>query len=141
VLNTSPELRRKELEVALMKFPYVNGGLFKDNIDKLPIINLAFRETLIKCCEYDWSFISPVIFGSLFQAVIHEEERRTLGAHYTSEKNIMRVVRPLFLDELRQDFESVKNNRNQLDKFRNKLRELTISRPRLRMREFLSCYL
>jgi type I restriction-modification system DNA methylase subunit len=128
VLNTPPN-KRKELEVALMKFPYVNGGLFKDNIDKLPIINLAFRETLIKCCEYDWSFISPVIFGSLFQAVIHEEERRTLGAHYTSEKNIMRVVRPLFLDELRQDFESVKNNRNQLDKFRKKLSELRFLDP------------
>lgn len=128
VLNSPPN-KRKEQENELLKFPYVNGGLFKDNIDKLPTLNLAFRETLIKCCEYDWSFISPVIFGSLFQAVIHEEDRRTLGAHYTSEKNIMRVARPLFLDELRQEFESVKNNRNQLDKFRKKLSELKFLDP------------
>ena len=112
-----------------MNFPYVNGKLFEDNIDKLPVLNTAFRETLIKCCEYDWSFISPVIFGSLFQAVIHEKERKTLGAHYTSEKNIMRVIRPLFLDDLRQEFESVKNNKNQLDKFRKKLSELRFLDP------------
>jgi hypothetical protein len=128
VLNTHPD-HRKEYESALLKFPYVNGGLFKDNIDKVPTINLAFREILIKCCEYDWSFISPVIFGSLFQAVIHEEERRTLGAHYTSEKNIMRLTRPLFLDELRQEFETVKNNKSKLDKFRTKLSELRFLDP------------
>ncbi len=128
VLNT-PTNKRKEYEQALMKFPYVNGGLFKDNLEKLPKINPAFRETLIKCCEYDWSFISPVIFGSLFQAVIHEEDRRSLGAHYTSEKNIMRVARPLFLDELREEFESVKNNKNLLEKFRKKISELRFLDP------------
>ncbi len=90
ILNT-PLDKRQKYESTLMNFPYVNGKLFEDNIDKLPVLNTAFRETLIKCCEYDWSFISPVIFGSLFQAVIHEKERKTLGAHYTSEKNIMRV--------------------------------------------------
>ena len=62
-----------------------------------------------------------VIFGSLFQDVTHDEDRRTLGAHYTSEKNIMKVVKPLFLDELRQEFENVKTNVKQLEKFRNKL--------------------
>jgi type II restriction/modification system DNA methylase subunit YeeA len=128
VLNTSPELRKKNDDV-IRKFPYVNGGLFKDNIDKLPILNTAFRELLIKCCEYDWSFISPVIFGSLFQDVTHDEDRRTLGAHYTSEKNIMKVVKPLFLDELRQEFENVKTNVKQLEKFRNKLRELRFLDP------------
>jgi len=128
ILNTAFD-QRKAFDPILMEFPYVNGGLFKKEIDQLPTENTALRDTLIKCCEYDWSFISPVIFGSLFQAVMHQEDRRTLGAHYTSERNIMRVVRPLFLDELRQEFESVKTNPKLLEKFRKKLSNLRFLDP------------
>jgi type II restriction/modification system DNA methylase subunit YeeA len=128
ILNR-PYNQRGGFDPVLMEFPYVNGGLFRKEIDKLPTENTALRDTLIKCCEYDWSFISPVIFGSLFQAVMHQEDRRTLGAHYTSEKNIMRVVRPLFLDELRQEFESVKHKPALLEKFRKKLSNLRFLDP------------
>jgi len=128
VLNT-PDHLRNGLESEYRDFPYVNGGLFAKQITELPATSSEFRRTLIKCCEYDWSFISPVIFGSLFQAVMHQEDRRTLGAHYTSERNILRVVRPLFLDNLRKEFETAKQTPKQLDKFRHKLRNLTFLDP------------
>jgi len=128
ILNT-PFDKRNGFDPLVMEFPYVNGGLFRKEIDQLPTANTALRDTLIKCCEYDWSFISPVIFGSLFQAVMHQEDRRTLGAHYTSERNIQRVVRPLFLDELRQEFENVKTKPALLEKFRRKLSNLRFLDP------------
>ncbi|HAN77242.1 MAG TPA: hypothetical protein DCQ31_05435, partial [Bacteroidales bacterium] len=131
-LNTAPTCKVSEqtckvletLQVSeqtlqvLQEFPYVNGGLFSVEITPLPAVNVALRETLIKCCEYDWSFISPVIFGSLFQAVISEKDRRNLGAHYTSERNIMRVVKPLFLDQLHTEFETAKQQPETLELFR-----------------------
>src|SRR5688572_11866222 len=80
----TPISNRKDSLKKLVKFPYVNGGLFDEKLTKVPPTTNAMRLALLECCAYDWSDISPVIFGSLFQAVIHEEERRTLGAHYTS---------------------------------------------------------
>ncbi len=67
------------------------------------------REALLKCCDFDWSKISPAIFGSLFQGVMEPAERRALGAHYTSEENILKLIRPLFLDALRAEFAAIKS--------------------------------
>jgi type II restriction/modification system DNA methylase subunit YeeA len=74
----------------------------------------AMREALLDACALDWSAISPAIFGSLFQSIMDEKARRNLGAHYTSEANILKLIKPLFLDELHAEFERVKGNRNQL---------------------------
>jgi hypothetical protein len=87
------------------------------------------RHALLECCYLDWSLISPAIFGSMFQAVMNKEERRNLGAHYTSEKNILKLIEPLFLDELYEEFESVKGNRNKLIDFHKKLGNLKFLDP------------
>lgn len=127
-LNT-PVKNRKSINKELNKFPYVNGDLFNSKLNKVPPTTNALRDALIECCAYDWSDISPVIFGSLFQAVMNIEERRSLGAHFTSEKNILRVVRPLFLDKLQNEFESIKSNQKALENFRKKINELTFLDP------------
>jgi hypothetical protein len=128
VLNTDIN-NRKLLKNDLKNFPYVNGGLFDDKLNKVPHTTDALKEALLDCCAYDWSDISPVIFGSLFQAVMNNVERRTLGAHYTSEKNILRVLRPLFLDDLQSEFESLKPSEFALENFRKKINGLTFLDP------------
>ena len=128
VLNT-PVKERKKVNPELEKFPYVNGGLFDSKLNKVPHTTDALREALINCCTYDWSDISPVIFGSLFQAVMDNVERRSLGAHYTSEKNILRVLKPLFLDELQTEFENLKSSDTALENFRKKINGLTFLDP------------
>jgi type II restriction/modification system DNA methylase subunit YeeA len=128
VLNT-PIKERKKVNPELQKFPYVNGGLFDSKLNKVPHTTEALREALINCCTYDWSDISPVIFGSLFQAVMDNVERRSLGAHYTSEKNILRVLKPLFLDELQTEFENLKSSDTALENFRKKINGLTFLDP------------
>ena len=99
VLNTPSEKRLKNLDEHLASFPYVNGKLFEET---LPIasLNSKMRDMILECSSLDWGKISPAIFGSMFQSVMNPEERRNLGAHYTSEKNILKLIRPLFLDEL-----------------------------------------
>lgn len=99
ILNTPVEKRPKTLSPALTDFPYVNGGLFEE---QLPIFSFTapMREALIAATKYDWSNISPAIFGAMFQTVKVKEARRESGEFYTSEKAIMRVISPLFLDDL-----------------------------------------
>ncbi|MBE7412972.1 MAG: class I SAM-dependent DNA methyltransferase [Leptospiraceae bacterium] len=128
VLNTPKEKRFKNLDEQLNKFPFVNGKLFEET---LPIASFdsKMRYALLECCHLDWSLISPAIFGSMFQAVMNKEERRNLGAHYTSEKNILKLIEPLFLDELYEEFESVKGNRNRLIDFHKKLGNLKFLDP------------
>jgi hypothetical protein len=128
VLKTPKEKRFKNLDEQLNKFPYVNGKLFEE---VLPIASFdsKMRYALLECCYLDWSLISPAIFGSMFQAVMDKEERRNLGAHYTSEKNILKLIEPLFLDELYEEFESVKGNRNKLIDFHKKLGNLKFLDP------------
>lgn len=94
------ENRPPSTDPALTAFPYVNGGLF-DSKDDLPFFSFTpeMRTALLKACHYDWSGISPAIFGAMFQTVKSKEDRRTLGEHYTSEQNILKLIRPLFLDE------------------------------------------
>lgn len=107
VLNTPSGRRLRTLDERLSLFPYVNGGLFKET---LPIADFtsAMREKLIQCCSLDWSKISPAIFGAMFQSVMNPDERHSLGAHYTSEENILKLIHPLFLDELWKEFDEYK---------------------------------
>ena len=127
ILNTPKE--KRNADDILNNFPYANGGLFDSKLNNIPQTNDGMRKALLECCNYDWSDISPVIFGSLFQAVVHNEDRRSLGAHYTSEKNIMRVIKPLFLDELRDEFEKAKSSESKIDNFRRKLSDLYFLDP------------
>ena len=128
VLDTPPEKRLKTLDEQMATFPYVNGQLFGE---MLPIAacDRAMRETLLDCCALDWSRISPAIFGSLFQSIMDTTARRNLGAHYTGETNILKLIHPLFLDELWAEFHRVKRNKNQLFEFLKKLSKLTFFDP------------
>ncbi|MEO7904770.1 MAG: DNA methyltransferase, partial [Candidatus Saccharimonadales bacterium] len=103
VLNTPIANRQSSLDESMMALPYVNGGLFAESI-QTPYFNSTMRRDLLISMELDWSKVSPAIFGSMFQGVMDEKQRRNLGAHYTSEKNILRVIKPLFLDDLYSEF-------------------------------------
>src|SRR5574344_883035 len=105
VLNTSAEKRASTLDKELASFPYINGGMFAEQLP-FPDFDSKMRSILLDCCSLNWSMISPAIFGSMFQGVMDAEERRNLGAHYTSEENIMKLIHPLFLDELWDEFEN-----------------------------------
>ncbi|WP_346859838.1 DNA methyltransferase [uncultured Draconibacterium sp.] len=128
VLNTPAEKRLRTLDEHLNAFPYVNGKLFEE---PLPIaaFNSNMREILLQCSGLDWGKISPAIFGSMFQSVMNPQERRNLGAHYTSEKNILKLIKPLFLDELHDEFTKVKSNKNKLREFHAKLGTLRFLDP------------
>lgn len=128
VLNTPKEKRLRNLDEHLNQFPYVNGKLFEE---VLPIasFNSEMRSILLEACSLDWGKISPAIFGSLFQSVMNPVERRNLGAHYTSEKNIFKVIKPLFLDDLRAEFKKVKSNSKKLKEFHHKLSTLKFLDP------------
>jgi hypothetical protein len=92
-------------------FRYVNGGLFQQRLG-FPSFTKAMRDALLFCCEFEWSRISPAVFGSLFQGVIDDRARRQQGAHYTSERDIMKVVRSLFLDDLQQEWRRLEADRS-----------------------------
>ena len=128
VLNTPEDKRYKNLDEQLAAFPYVNGKLF-DEMLPTASFDAGMRRALIHCCYLDWSKISPAIFGSMFQSVMNPKERRNLGAHYTSEKNILKLIKPLFLDELWAEFEKVKSNRARLAEFHKKLSTLKFLDP------------
>ena len=128
VLDTPDERRPKTLDEQLRAFPYVNGRLFEAALP-LASFNAVMREGLLDACAIDWSAISPAIFGALFQSIMDAKARRNLGAHYTSEENILKLIKPLFLDELWAEFEKVKGNRNRLFEFHKKLRTLNFLDP------------
>lgn len=128
VLDTPDEERAATLDEDLLGFQYVNGALFRERFD-MPFFNAKMRQLLIEACEMDWGKVSPAIFGSLFQSVMDKDERRHLGAHYTSEKNILKVVHGLFLDDLQAEFESVKNNLTRLKQFHDKIARLRFFDP------------
>lgn len=123
VLNTPHDKRYKNLDEQLNAFPYVNGKLFEEILPSASF-DAKMRKSLLECCYLDWSKISPAIFGSMFQSVMNPTERRNLGAHYTSEKNILKLIKPLFLDELWAEFESIKSSRGKLSDFHKKLSTL-----------------
>ena len=128
VLNTEENLRLNNLDEDLAVFPYVNGKLFEEQFS-VPAFDSEMRKILLACAGFDWSKVSPAIFGSMFQSVMDKEKRRNLGAHYTSEKNILKVVRGLFLDELYKEFESCKNNLRKLEAFHEKIAHLKFFDP------------
>lgn len=128
VLNTPKENRFKNLDEQLAEFPYVNGKLFEEILPTASF-DTKMRQALLDCCYIDWSKISPAIFGSMFQSVMNPTERRNLGAHYTSETNILKLIKPLFLDDLWKEFESIKDNKNKLPEFHKKLSTLKFLDP------------
>lgn len=128
VLNTPQANRFKNLDEQLAAFPYVNGKLFEENLPNASF-DAKMRTALLNCSYLDWSKISPAIFGSMFQSVMNPKERRNLGAHYTSETNILKLIKPLFLDELWAEFETIKENKNKLPEFHKKISTLKFLDP------------
>lgn len=128
VLDQPMAARQKNLDEAYAAFPYVNGKLFKESI-RMPALTRGMRDMLLDAAHLDWSEISPAIFGSLFQSIMDKEERRNLGAHYTSEQNILKVVNSLFMDGLRTEFEKVRSNQKKLEGFHGKLGTLRFLDP------------
>ncbi|MGZ8227857.1 MAG: DNA methyltransferase, partial [Methylococcaceae bacterium] len=136
-LNRAHEKRPRNLPEQLAEFPHINGALFKDNLAPC-YFDEAGRKTLIECAQLDWSEISPAIFGSLFQAIMHfddeaatgkSKKRREFGAHYTSEENILKVIRPLFLDDLYARFKKCGRNKKDLAAFHQHLSKLNFFDP------------
>jgi len=127
VMNTDNG-KRKNLPAYLDSFPYVNGGLFK-NKHKAPVFTRRSRQTIIEIGELDWSAINPDIFGSMIQAVVTPEHRGGLGMHYTSVPNIMKVIEPLFLNELKDEYEQGKNEPRRLAKLLDRIARIKIFDP------------
>lgn len=111
VLNTSEDRRQTSLDEDLAAFPYINGELFAERLPTAAF-DSRMRDRLLEACAFSWDAISPAIFGSLFQSVMSANERRAHGAHYTTEKNIMKVIQPLFLDNVHAEFEKLKIRRD-----------------------------
>ena len=128
VLDTPIEKRQKTLDAQLAEFPYVNGLLFKESLP-LAGFNAAMRQQLLDAAALDWSRISPAIFGSMFQSVMDAKARRNLGAHYTSEKNILKLIGPLFLDGLKAELEKIGAHEARLREFHAKLGTLRFLDP------------
>lgn len=146
VLNTRPENRDKYLEAELKAFPYVNGGLFDDDHIEIPPFNDEIKEILLEkaSLRIDWSGISPTIFGAAFESTLNPETRRSGGMHYTSVENIHKVIDPLFLDNLRAEFDNIaeigveKTRNNKLKEFQDKLASLTFLDPACGSGNFLT---
>jgi N-6 DNA Methylase len=128
ILNTPEAKRQKAHQDNYQAFRYINGKLFEERISTAAFDG-PMREALLDAAALDWSSISPAIFGALFQSIMDTTARRNLGAHYTSEENILKLIKPLFLDELWAEFARVKNNRNRLFEFHKRLRLLTFFDP------------
>jgi type I restriction-modification system DNA methylase subunit len=128
VLDKAETSRPSTMDELLLRFPYVNGHLFSDRID-IPSFDKRMRDELVRCTEFDWSKISPAVFGSLFQAVKSKEARRTLGEHYTTEHNILRALAPLFLDDLWIEYESVRDNAQRLERLHDKIANIRVLDP------------
>ena len=133
VLDTPVEQRVATLDEDLARFPYVNGDLFQRTL-RIPSFNAEMRAALLDTSRFDWSNISPAIFGALFQSVMDPQQRRSQGAHYTTEKNILKVIEPLFLDELWAEFRRLKARKDgrrasELRKFQKKLGSLRFFDP------------
>ncbi len=128
VLDTPPAERARALAPHLANFPYVNGALFRENF-RPPAFTKATRQRLVDCTYFDWSRISPAVFGSLFQSIADPKQRRTLGAHYTSEPNILKVLDPLLLDGLRQELAAAGTNRAALTRLQQRVASLRLLDP------------
>ncbi|MDX9765150.1 MAG: hypothetical protein RBT79_09290, partial [Chiayiivirga sp.] len=128
VLDTAPERRQTTLDEQLAELPWVNGKLFEE-ILPLADFNAQMRALLLDASTLDWSRISPAIFGSMFQSVMDDKARRNLGAHYTSEKNILKLIGPLFLDGLKAELDRAGNDEKKLAQLHRRLAALTFLDP------------
>ena len=133
VLDTPPDRRQAKLDEDLARFPHVNGDLF-DGAVRIPDFDTGMRRALLDAGQFDWTAISPAIFGALFQSVMEPADRRAQGAHYTTEKNILKVIEPLFLDDLRAEFRRLQARRDgravaDLRRFRDRLGTLRLFDP------------
>ena len=133
VLNTAEDRRHTTLDEDLAGFPYINGDLFATRLP-IPSFDARMRGKLRQACEFNWEAISPAIFGSLFQQVLSAKERRAGGKHYTTEKNILKVIEPLFLDDLRAEFERIRQRKDsrrltELRRFQTRLGSLRFFDP------------
>ena len=127
-LNTDTDKRQKTLDAQLGEFPYVNGKLFAEPLP-LAAFDAKMRGLLVDASTLDWSRISPAIFGSMFQSVMDAKARRNLGAHYTSEKNILKLIGPLFLDDLKAELDRIGTHEAKLRQFHAKLAKLKFLDP------------
>ena len=145
VLNTPKEKRSKYLQEELAAFPYTNGGLFEEEIE-IPQFTEELKQTLLQhpSLDFDWSKISPTIFGAVFESTLNPETRRSGGMHYTSIENIHKVIDPLFLNDLRQEFDEILEEKverqrvRRLDAFQDKLASLTFLDPACGSGNFLT---
>jgi hypothetical protein len=128
ILNTPTDEREKALDEKLGKLPYVNGGIFSEDIAEINF-SRKMRVALIHVANYDWASINPTIFGALFQLIKTKDERRELGEHYTSEENINKIVYPLFLDELQDRLARAWDNKKALKELRKDLSKIKIMDP------------
>ncbi len=146
VLDTKPENRDPYLEPELANFPYVNGGLFQDEEIEIPNFTDEIKELLLTkaSADFDWSEISPTIFGAVFESTLNPETRRKGGMHYTSIENIHKVIDPLFLDDLKEEFEEIKKlplsktRENKLKQFQEKVSGLNFLDPACGSGNFLT---
>lgn len=146
VLDTKPEERDPYLEPELAAFPYVNGGLFAKEDIEIPQFTEEIRELLLEkaSADFDWSDISPTIFGAVFESTLNPETRRKGGMHYTSIENIHKVIDPLFLDDLRAELNEIqqiqvdKTRKQKLEAYRDKLSQLTFLDPAAGSGNFLT---
>ena len=127
-LNKPEDKRYGREDDLIMAFPYVNGSVFGEPVD-IPYFDRASRELLLQAAYFNWSSISPAIFGSLFQAVKSKKARRKLGEHYTTETNILKLIKPLFLDELEERFTKAYAKKRELEKLLDHLGSLTFFDP------------
>lgn len=128
VMGREPGRRQSNLDELISRFPYVNGGVFEEPLS-IPSFDTAMRNRLVEAAMFNWSAISPAIFGSLFQAVKDKVARRELGEHYTTETNIMKVIGPMFLDELRQRFADGFHDTRALKKLRTDMSDMRFLDP------------
>jgi len=136
-LHYQGKKRQLNLPEHLNAFPYINGDLFEGCLNFCQF-DETIRGLLIECAKLNWSEISPAIFGTLFQAIMHFEDeknaaktkkRREFGAHYTSEQNILKLINPLFMDDLRTEFEKIRRSKTKLTEFHQKLSALNFFDP------------
>ncbi len=145
VLNTPQEKRSKYLQTELAAFPYTNGGLFEEVIE-IPQFTEELKQTLLQnaSLDFDWSEISPTIFGAVFESTLNPETRRSGGMHYTSIENIHKVIDPLFLNDLRRELDDIleekieKQRQKRLDAYQEKLASLTFLDPACGSGNFLT---
>ena len=146
VLDTKPENRYRYLDKDLAALPYVNGGLFTKRFNNIPTFNDEIMDLLVNEASrrFNWSGISPTIFGAMFESTLNPETRRKGGMHYTSIENIHKVIDPLFLDDLNNEFKAMlkykndKTRKEKLEEFRNKLASLTFFDPACGSGNFLT---